>query len=572
MEHELTAAAQRVLVEAARWSENTDCDELLAPALLLGLLSEAECHAALVLARHNVQAETVYQKWPSLTRLKTQPGLPPLSVEVQASLAAVTRRWRDIPDPLVLSTEHLLLGLLLVEHETGLWLQKLGLDPTSLESAIHDRYGYSTAPLPLADEATAEPIPVEEETAASPPLVLGENWSEGERGNNVCGGRMYAGVDGSARQEPEVETRDSSVPSNPPRDGEGTKWAVPSQHTGVLRVLDAAWNRTREGLRVVEDYTRFVLDDRHLTDHLKQFRHALTAAMAAVPLHERLAARETQADVGTQLSTTAELRRHDSGEVLTANFVRVQEGLRSLEEFSKILNPELAAQLEQLRYRVYTLHRAVEITQASLKRLGRARLYVLIDGQASVEQFALLVRSLVGTGVHVLQLRDKKLDDRRLLERARVLRERTEGTETLFVMNDRPDLAVLARADGVHVGQEELTVKDTRAIVGPRMLIGVSTHSLAQARQAVLDGADYIGVGPTFPSGTKQFDHFPGLDLLRQVAGEIRLPAFAIGGINRENLPQVLSTGTLRIAVSGAVTTAADPNGAARELLAVLEK
>ncbi len=559
MEHELTAAAQRVFVEAARWTENTDCDELLAPALLLGLLSETECPAALLLAKHAVSPEAVCQNWPNLMRLKVQPGLPRLSNEVQASLAAVRRRWRDIPDPLVLSTEHLLLGLLLVEHATGLWLLAQGLDPKALEGDIHRRYGYSSVPLLLPEE-TAEPIPLEEEVCSP-----------------ADGPTQAAFPADSSNRPPHSETGldpeglDSPPPRPPLAEGDARTSASPAQLVGVLRVLDAAWNRTREGLRVVEDYTRFVLDDRHLTNQLKELRHELTSAMATVPLHQRLAARETQADVGTRLSTEGERHRQDSSEVLTANFVRVQEGLRSLEEFSKILDPELAARLERFRYRTYTLHRAVEITRASLERLGGARLYVLLDGQSSVEAFMALVRALVGAGVDILQLRDKKLDDRQLLERARLLRELTEGTETLFVMNDRPDLAVLARADGVHVGQEELSVKDARAIVGPTRLVGVSTHSLAQARQAVLDGADYLGAGPTFPSGTKPFDHFPGLDFLRQVAAEIRLPAFAIGGIHRENLPQVLSTGLLRIAVSGAVTTAADPAAAARELLAMLE-
>src|SRR5208337_889926 len=128
------------------------------------------------------------------------------------------------------------------------------------------------------------------------------------------------------------------------------------------------------------------------------------------------------------------------------------------------------------------------------------------------------------------------------------------------------DLAALTQSDGVHVGQEELSVKDARSIVGADALIGVSTHSIEQARQAVLDGANYIGVGPTFPSGTKQFDCFPGLELLRAVAGEIGLPAFAIGGITRENLGQVKSVGFKRIAVSGAVLAAEDPVQAVKEL------
>jgi thiamine-phosphate pyrophosphorylase len=102
-------------------------------------------------------------------------------------------------------------------------------------------------------------------------------------------------------------------------------------------------------------------------------------------------------------------------------------------------------------------------------------------------------------------------------------------------------------------------------------LVGVSTHSIEQARQAVLDGANYIGVGPTFPSATKEFSQYPGVELLRAVAAEIRLPAFAIGGISRENLHEVLAAGFTRVAVSGTVVAAANPAQAAKELLDALD-
>jgi thiamine-phosphate pyrophosphorylase len=119
-----------------------------------------------------------------------------------------------------------------------------------------------------------------------------------------------------------------------------------------------------------------------------------------------------------------------------------------------------------------------------------------------------------------------------------------------------------------------LSVAEARAIVGSAALVGVSTHSLVQARQAVLDGADYIGVGPTFASATKHFDaaQLTGLELLRAVAAEIRLPAFAIGGIDRNNLGEVIAAGFSRIAVSGAVAAAADPADAADELLKALSE
>ena len=344
----------------------------------------------------------------------------------------------------------------------------------------------------------------------------------------------------------------------------------PARQIGVLRILDAAANRASGGLRVVEDFLRFILDDRHLTGLCKQLRHDLAHALEEISVPDRYAARETRGDVGTDLTTSAEYQRADACGVLQANFRRVEQSLRSLEEYTKVIQPQVAARLEPLRYRTYTLARAAGITAASIDRLEGVRLYVLIGGRSSPDEFADLTRSLLEAGVGAFQLRDKQLDDRRLLDRARLLRRLTQEKPALFIVNDRADLAVLAGADGVHVGQEELSVKDVRTIVGPRMLIGVSTHSLGQARQAVLDGADYIGVGPTFASETKQFERFPGLALLREVSGQIRLPAFAIGGIDNRNLPAVLETGFTRMAVSGAVAGAEDAPAAARRLLATL--
>lgn len=349
-----------------------------------------------------------------------------------------------------------------------------------------------------------------------------------------------------------------------------TEKKAPRQRIGQLRVFDAAANRAREGLRVVEDYVRFVLDDLHLTGQLKRLRHDLTAAVSRIPLEGRLAARETPHDVGTDLTTPAEKTRLDQTDVLRANFTRLEESLRTLEEFGKLLSAEAAVELERIRYRTYTLERAVEITRSSSDRLAEARLCVLVDGCSSAEQFDALIRALLQSGVPMIQLRDKRLDDRRLLRRARRLGELTRESNTIWIMNDRPDLAVLARADGVHVGQEELSVKDARTIVGPEALVGVSTHSIEQARAAVLDGTNYIGVGPTFPSSTKSFDRFPGVELLSAVAAEIRLPTFAIGGITRENLADVLDAGASRIAVGSAITESTDPADAAERLLAAL--
>ena len=139
-------------------------------------------------------------------------------------------------------------------------------------------------------------------------------------------------------------------------------------------------------------------------------------------------------------------------------------------------------------------------------------------------------------------------------------------------MNDRPDLAVLAEADGVHVGQDELSVREARRIVGPQRLVGVSTHTLEQARQAVLDGADYLGVGPCFATSTKSFDQLAGLDFVRQVAAEITLPWFAIGGISLANIAAVRAAGASRVAVSGAICSSPTPGTAAADLIEQLRQ
>ncbi len=347
----------------------------------------------------------------------------------------------------------------------------------------------------------------------------------------------------------------------------------------TTRILDASANRAAEGLRVVEDYVRFVLDDSHLTQLLKQLRHDLAQACAALPHADRCAARDTQHDVGTEISTDAESERTDAWDVCLASFERTKQSLRSLEEFSKVDSPDLAGCFEAQRYRLYTLEKAIGITHNSGSRLGDTNLCVLIDCMNTVAKFSGLVEQLLNADVGMIQLRDDKLSDRELLNRAKTLISQTTKrrdssrpplTQTLTIINNRPDIAAATGADGVHLGQEDLSVMAARTILGPRKLIGISTHSIEQARRAVLDGANYLGAGPTFPSSTKSFDAFPGLDYLREVTAEISLPTFAIGGIQAENLPQVLQAGITRVAVSGAVARTPNPGETASELLRIL--
>ena len=171
-----------------------------------------------------------------------------------------------------------------------------------------------------------------------------------------------------------------------------------------------------------------------------------------------------------------------------------------------------------------------------------------------------------------LQLREKDSESGDLLRRAREFVGLCRQHGVISIINDRADIALAADADGVHVGQTDLPARDARRIIGRDKIVGVSTHCIEHARQAVLDGADYIGVGPIFPSSTKQRDFVAGLDYARQVASEIAIPAVGISGITADNLPQVLATGLRAVAVTQCVAAAADPQAAASEMRAILAR
>jgi len=345
------------------------------------------------------------------------------------------------------------------------------------------------------------------------------------------------------------------------------------QHLALYRILDANGNRAGEALRVVEECARFTLNDQGVAGRLKNARHALATALNTFALEQRLRARNTEQDVGTQIDTSAEYNRPDTQAVVQANMKRLQQALRALEEYGKVVAPDVSHVFEQLRYETYTLE-AELVTSLTARsqhaKLTSAHLYVLIEGHSDNDAFAKDVDELVAAGVHIIQLRDKQLNDRELLLRARTARDVVANSNCLLVINDRPDIAMLANAHGVHVGQEELEVQDVRSLVGDGMLVGVSTHDIHQAREAQRLGADYIGCGPTFRSTTKQFDNFPAVAFLSEVAEEIRIPAFAIGGIDHSNLKDVLATGMTRIAVAGAVTASSDRTSSVQQLLTQL--
>lgn len=339
-----------------------------------------------------------------------------------------------------------------------------------------------------------------------------------------------------------------------------------------LRILDANLNRAREALRVVEDYARFALDDADLCGRLKSLRHHLAAA-AALHGEHALLLRDTPRDVGAAISTDSERRRGDLSGVVIAAGKRFGEAVRVIEELLKIEDADAALAVERVRYGFYEIERRIGLTLRPADAFARVRIYVIITEAFCRAGWLATAEHAIAGGAEAIQLREPAMTAGELLARARQLRELCHATGTLLIINDRPDVAILAGADGVHAGQSDLPAEEVRKLVGPRMLLGVSTHTIEQVKAARLAGADYVGVGPVFASKTKPRPEMagalPGLPFARAAAALGILPTVAIAGINLDNAKPAWKTGVSAIAVASAVTMSDAPAQVVRELSAM---
>ncbi|MEO1130075.1 MAG: thiamine phosphate synthase [Planctomycetota bacterium] len=339
------------------------------------------------------------------------------------------------------------------------------------------------------------------------------------------------------------------------------------------RLIDANANRAREALRVMEDGARFLLDDAALCAELKSMRHDLAAALGMLPGAGGigLVQRDTPGDVGTTIGTPSEYTRATQRDVIVAAGKRCTEALRTIEEFAKTTGPpDVPRRIEALRYRAYDVERRLTLAMGS----GRGvqwKLCVLITESLCIHHSWLdVARMAMEGGADCIQLREKELDGRALVERAEELvRHRGEDSRVSIIVNDRVDVALAAGADGVHLGQGDLSVADARRMAGFDLLIGVSTSNLDEARQALRDGADSCGVGAMYPTTTKHKDTTAGVAYLREyLAHDPPLPPhLAIGGITPEHIGELRAAGAQGVAVSSCVCGAKDPAAVCQALL-----
>jgi thiamine-phosphate pyrophosphorylase len=339
--------------------------------------------------------------------------------------------------------------------------------------------------------------------------------------------------------------------------------SIRSAQSALYRILDANLDRAREGLRIVEEWCRFGLEDSALTEECKNLRQAI----AGWHTPEIRAARDTPTDPGTVLTHPQEAQRSDIQQVLVANLSRVQEALRVLEEYGKIHSPQMGEAFKQMRYRVYTLESRLS-SYYRQRMLHQSLLYLVT---APFENFFGTVEAALQGGLTLVQYRDKNTDDEVRLENASKLCHLCRRYGALFIVNDRVDLALAVDADGVHLGQQDIPIAVARQLLGSQRLIGRSTHCPDDLHRAHQEGADYIGVGPVYETPTKEGRPAAGLDYVRYAAEHSTLPWFAIGSVDPNNLHEVLDAGAERVAVVRAIMQAENPALITQYFLSQLE-
>jgi thiamine-phosphate pyrophosphorylase len=261
-----------------------------------------------------------------------------------------------------------------------------------------------------------------------------------------------------------------------------------------------------------------------------------------------LLARNVLKDPGADFSTSEELLRSQPEEVLLAEFKRAEEASRVLEELTKVFNRKWSAFFKKFRFELYSLEKKLFFCWERKNRLN-FKLYLVLDGDFSEPAEVLkIAKKAVQAGIKIIQLRAKKLGVSEFLALAQKIKKITSG-RSLFIINDRVDLALAVGADGVHLGPEDLPVEAARRILGESGLIGFSAATVIAARRAAQKGADYLGVGAFFATPVKPELKTVSVKKFLKIQKAVRLPVVAIGGINPDNLSPLVKAGVRKIAV-----------------------
>jgi thiamine-phosphate pyrophosphorylase len=329
----------------------------------------------------------------------------------------------------------------------------------------------------------------------------------------------------------------------------------------IYRIIDANYNRAREGLRVAEEFCRFALDNQQLSSRCKEIRHKLSASISKIDSQRLIASRDTENDVGCDVKIAEPMKRQSLEDCVTAGLARTVEAIRAITESVSVFDVKIANEFEKIRYDCYTIEKDISLFGFPAIKFKNARLYCIITMQAGIDVLNIAKQCTAG-GADCLQLRAKDISDAELLPLAREFVKIGKDNNVVIIINDRADIAIAADADGVHLGQNDLPANEIRKLQLKPLIIGASTHSMDELASAVEQRPHYVGVGSVFSTNTKQQVEICGLDYVKQATDFLKtksVEAVAIGGITLENVDKVLATGAKRIAVSSCVCLAENP-------------
>ncbi len=323
----------------------------------------------------------------------------------------------------------------------------------------------------------------------------------------------------------------------------------------IFQIIDANLDRAREGLRVIEDWARFGLGKEKCVERIKNFRQILGKNHLEVYKQSR----NYIEDQCKGLTHEEQVNRKSPEQIISSNAGRVQEALRVIEEFSRLHNYELSKIASEIRYEIYTIE--IDLLNLSKRKkseeiLKENDLYVITDQQ---ENLLGILEEILIAGVKIVQHRFKNGTDKDHLEEAIQIKNLCKRYNSLFIINDRVDIALASNADGIHIGQDDIDLKTARKLLGYSKIIGVSANNEIDISNAVKEGCDYIGIGPVFETATKKDKKPLGIEKIKILTKDLNIPWFAIGGVKISHISSFKSHGLKKIALVSQLMNSEDP-------------
>jgi len=331
----------------------------------------------------------------------------------------------------------------------------------------------------------------------------------------------------------------------------------------IYQIIDAKLDRAREGLRVLEDWARFGLGKEKYVEKIKNFRQILGKNHLEVYKQSRNHIK----DKCKGLTHQEQFNRKTSEQIISSNSARVQEALRVIEEFSRLQNHELSKIASEIRYEIYT----IEIELLNYSKFKKSEeiliendLYVITDQKDNLLE---IIEEILIAGVRIIQHRFKTGTDQDYLQEAIQIKNLCKRYNSLFIVNDRLDIALASNADGIHLGQDDLDLKTARKLLGYSKIVGISANNAIDISNALKEGCDYIGIGPVFETTTKKNKIPLGIENIKTLTRDLNIPWFAIGGIKSNNISYLKRNGFNKVALVSEFMNSEDPKEDAMMIL-----